>query len=317
MKILMTGASGMLANDIILELERSGKKVFGEDVNIAKTDKFSRLPDIKEIDVFNLTEMDDWVGAENPDYIFHLAAETNVDRCEQDERHAYRTNYIGTENLAVICQKYDIPLLYISTAAVFDGEKQTPYTECDEARPTNSANVYGRSKRLGELSIERLLKKYFIVRAGWLMGGWELDKKFVYKIVKQLEGGAHEIRAVDDKFGSPTFTGDFAKNLLPLIASGRYGLYHMVNQGGVSRYHIAQKIVEFMDLDHKVNVCPIKSDEFTLPAPRPRSEMMKNLHLELIGMDYMPPWEESLKKYIQINIREKEASSQCPKRSPC
>jgi len=306
MRILITGASGMLASDVISELERSGSVIFKENVNILKGDIHPRLSDIKEIDVRNLGEMDGWVSLEKPDFIFHLAAETNVDLCEQDRDHAYRSNYIGTENMALICQKYDIPLLYISTAAVFDGNKPDPYIEYDEALPINSANTYGRSKLLGEISVQHLLSRYFIVRASWLMGGWEIDKKFVYKIVKQLESGTKEIRVVNDKFGSPTFTADFAKNLLPLIASGRYGLYHMANTGGGSRYDIALKIVQFMGLEGKVKVQPISSAAFPLPAPRPRSELLRNQHLELIGLDHMPPWEESLRAYIQRNATKQD-----------
>lgn len=304
MKVLITGAAGMLANDVIAELLHSGRKVFGEDVCLIKGDRRRRLTDIKEIDICDFGEMDAWVALEKPDYIFHLAAETNVDVCEQNPEHAYRVNYIGTENLALMCLKYDVKLLYISTAAVFDGKKEDPYTEYDEARPATSANAYGRSKLWGEMAIARLLKKYFIVRAGWLMGGWELDKKFVYNIISQLRSGTKELRVVDDKFGSPTFTGDFARNLLPLLASERYGIYNMVNKGTASRYEIALKIVEFMDHKDKVRVFPVKSDAFVLPAPRPRSEMMRNLHLELIGMDHMPPWEESLKNYILLNAPE-------------
>jgi len=301
MKVLITGAAGMLANDVISELLNSGKKVFGEDISLIKGDRRCRLADIKEIDICNFEEMDAWVAMEKPDYVFHLAAETNVDVCEQNQEYAYRVNYIGTENCALICLRHNVKLLYISTAAVFDGKKQTPYTEDDETSPDRAANVYGRSKLLGEMAIARLLKKYFIVRAGWLMGGWELDKKFVYNIINQLRSGAKELRVVDDKFGSPTFTGDFAKNLLPLLASERYGIYNMVNKGAASRYEIALKIVEFMGCEGKVRVFPVKSDEFILPAPRPRSEMMRNLHLELIEMDHMPPWEESLKNYILLN----------------
>lgn len=301
MKVLITGASGMLANDIIKELLNSGKEVFGEDILLAKGDKYIRLPDIKEIDIYDLAAMDEWFTHEKPDYVFHLAAETDVDICHQKEEHAYKVNYIGTENIALMCLKHHVRLLYISTAAVFDGSKHTPYTEDDEPEPSKAANVYGRSKLLGEMAIKRFLNKYFIVRAGWLVGGWELDKKFVYKIVRQLRSGADKLRVVNDKFGSPTFTSDFAANLLPLLASERYGIYHMVNKGTASRYEIALKIVDLMGLKDKVRVLPITSEEFILPAPRPRSEMMRNLHLELIGIDHMPPWEDSLEKYIHLN----------------
>ena len=300
MKILLTGAAGMLASAVALEVERSGHKVFGSFIQVVKSDINLRLPDIQKVDVRVLDDVYGWIKSEKPDFIFHFAAETNVDLCEKSPEHAYRTNYIGTENVALVCQKYEIPLLYISTGAVFNGTNCEPYLEFDIPEPRN---VYGKSKLAGEITVQRLLKKYFVIRAGWMIGGWEIDKKFVYKIVKQLLEGKKEIFAVDDKFGSPTFTMDFAKNLLPLIKTERYGLYHMANKGGASRFDIASKIVEFMDLNEKVRVNPVNSAEFPLPAPRPRSEMLRNYHLDLMGMNDMPYWEDALKRYISDNVK--------------
>lgn len=300
MKILLTGAAGMLASAVTPEIEKSGYKVFGSIIEVVKSDIHLRLPDIQKVDICILKDVYDWTESEKPDFIFHFAAETNVDLCEKKPEHAYMTNYIGTENVALVCQKYEIPLLYISTGAVFNGTNCEPYSEFDIPEPKN---VYGRSKLVGEITVQRLLKKYFIIRAGWMIGGWEIDKKFVYKIVKQLLDGQKEIFAVNDKFGSPTFTMDFAKNLLPLIKTERYGLYHMANKGGASRFDIASKIVEFMDLNEKVRVNPVNSAEFPLPAPRPRSEMMRNYHLDLIGMNDMPCWEDALRRYISNNVK--------------
>lgn len=298
MKILLTGAAGMLASAVMSELEESGYRIFGSKIEIVKSDINLRLKDIEKIDVRNLKEVDEWVRSEKPDFLFHLAAETDVDLCEKNPDHAYRTNYIGTENIALVCQKYDIRALYISTAGVFYGDKTEPYDEFDTPRPIN---VYGCSKLFGEIIFQKSLREYFIARAGWMVGGWEIDKKFVYKIVSQLLDGKKEIYAVNDKYGTPTFTTDFAKNLLPLIKTNRYGLYHMANRGWATRYDIARKVVEFMDLAGKVKVKPVSSAEFPLAAPRARSEMMKNFHLDLIELNHMPNWEESLKTYIYEN----------------
>jgi dTDP-4-dehydrorhamnose reductase len=300
MKILLTGAAGMLASAIMREIESEGLRVFGSIVKIGKSDIHLRLADIQKVDVCVLKDVSDWAKSEKPDFIFHLAAETNVDLCEKNPEHAYRTNYIGTENVALVCQKHDIPLLYISTGAVFSGRSCEPYTEFDDPEPVN---VYGRSKLAGEIAVQRFVKKYFIIRAGWMIGGWEIDKKFVFKIVKQLLEGREEIHAVNDKFGSPTFTADFAKSLLPLIKTQRYGLYHMVNKGSASRYDIAVKIAEFMNLNKSVRVNPVNTAEFPLPAPRPRSEMLRNCHLDLIGMNDMPHWEDALRRYISDNVK--------------
>ncbi|MFA5088789.1 MAG: SDR family oxidoreductase, partial [Candidatus Omnitrophota bacterium] len=194
MRILLTGAAGMLAADVVPELKRLGQEVVSRDIH-------QRLPDIGELDIADKDEVFRQLAEYKPDYVFHLAAETNVDLCQQDPDHAFRVNTLGTENIALACQREDIPLLYISTAGVFYGDKQEPYTEFDIPRP---ANVYGESKLQGEAIVRNLLSRYFIIRAGWMVGGWEIDKKFVYKIVQQLKEGKKELKVVADKFGSPT-----------------------------------------------------------------------------------------------------------------
>jgi dTDP-4-dehydrorhamnose reductase len=134
-----------------------------------------------------------------------------------------------------------------------------------------------------------------------MVGGWEIDKKFVYKIAAQLKEGKTELRVVSDKIGSPTFTKDYAKNLMSIVTTGRYGLYHLTNQGTCSRYEIALKIVEFMGLKGKVTVTPINSAQFPLSAPRADSEMMQNYKLDILGLNAMPHWEKSLEAYINSN----------------
>ena len=291
MKILVTGAAGMLAAEVIPELKRKGHTVFGFDIH-------QRLPDIQKLDITHFEDVRKTIAQVKPDYIFHLAAETDVDRSEKEPDHAFKVNTVGTENMALVCREQGVKLLYISTAGVFFGDKSEAYTEFDIPNP---ANVYGHSKLQGEVIVRNLLSEYFIVRAGWMVGGWEIDKKFVYKIVQQLKEGKTELRVVSDKFGSPTFTKDFAVNLVALVSTGRYGLYHMTNKGSGSRYDIAVKIVEFMGLKNKVTVMPINSAQFPLPAPRARSEMMRNYRLDLIGLNLMPHWEKSLEEYIKLN----------------
>ncbi len=291
MKVLVTGAAGMLAAEVIPALKREGFDVKGVDIH-------QRLPDIDKMDITDRASVLARAQQVKPDYIFHLAAETDVDRCEKEPDHAFKVNTIGTENVALVCQQLGIKMLYISTAGVFFGDKADAYTEYDHPNP---ANIYGVSKLQGEVAVRSLLREYFIVRAGWMVGGWELDKKFVYKIVQQLKEGKTELKVVADKFGSPTFTKDFAKNLVALIKTGHFGLYHMTNNGSGSRYDIAVKIVEYMGLTGKVKVTPINSAQFPLPAPRARSEMMRNYHLDLIGLNLMPRWEDSLKDYILTN----------------
>ncbi|MDD3296624.1 MAG: dTDP-4-dehydrorhamnose reductase [Candidatus Omnitrophica bacterium] len=291
MKILVTGASGMLAADVIPELLKEGHSVVQTDIR-----KHSK--DINILDISSYDETIKNIKDTQPEYVFHFAAETDVDLCEKNPQYAHKVNVLGTENIVLACREVGAGLLYVSTANVFNGEKSEPYVESDEA---GSINVYGRSKYQGELIVKKHLCRYFIIRAGWMVGGWELDKKFVYKIIQQLKQGKKNIKAVFDKAGSLTFTKDFAVNFMDVINTQHYGLYHMANKGVCSRYDIAVKIVEFMDLKNKVKVFPVESKEFPLPAPRPRSEMLSNHNLELLGLNNMPFWESSLKEYIKIN----------------
>jgi len=290
MRVFITGAAGMLGTAVRTELTRLG-------CEIVVTELKGSGDDLLPLDIRNWGEVRHVIGEYRPDVVLHLAAETDVDRCEREPDHAYATNSLGTENVAWACREQEAAMVYISTANVFDGEKQTPYTEYDQP---GSINVYGRSKLEGERSVEKAVDRYFILRAGWMVGGWEIDRKFVYKMV-QLCRTERQLRVVDDKFGSPTFTVDFARNLMPLIQTGRYGLYHMANQGVGSRLEIAQEIVRILGKEREIEVCPVSSAEFPLPAPRPRSEMLRNMKLELMGLNGMPHWKESLRRYIEEN----------------
>jgi len=135
------------------------------------------------------------------------------------------------------------------------------------------------------------------VRAGWMVGGYDRDKKFVAKMLRLLEERS-ELSAVTDKIGSLTFTEDLAKGLAALIETDHVGLFHMTNHGVCSRYEIALKLVSYLGRDD-VTVRPVTSEAFPLPAPRAPSEAMANLRLRSLGLDTMPPWEESLRVYVQ------------------
>lgn len=289
MRIVVTGALGMLGSALCRRLIVEGHEVIATDKN---------SEDVK-LDVVDLDSVASVISQATPDLLFHLAAETDVDLCERQPEHAFMTNMVGTENVCLVCRERDVPLVYVSTAGVFGGEKLEPYVEFDAPNP---ANVYGRSKLEGERVVQRLLTRYFIFRAGWMVGGWTIDKKFVRKIVDVVRTRGH-VRAVNDKYGTPTFTFDFARNVMRVVGTGRYGLFHMANRGACSRYEVAVKVVEYMGLRGKVPVEPVSSAEFPLPAPRARSEILRNYKLELLGLNDMPDWRESLRRYITENVQ--------------
>jgi len=286
MKILITGAAGMLGSALCPALIKKNHEIVATD--LAPNDG------IEFLDVRDFKKVEETIERIEPDIVMHLAAETDVDRCELEPDHAFRTNTIGTQNVSVVCQKRNIVMVYISTIGVFYGDQFEPYTEFDLPNPIN---IYGRSKLEGEKIVQSLLNKFYIVRAGWMVGGGSTrDKKFVGKIIKKMDE-TNLLKAVNDKIGSPTYTVDFSRCVSDLIDTGYYGLYHCTNKGYCSRFDVAKKIVEIMGRSD-VTVEPVSSAFFPLPASRARSEMSRNYKLELLGMDKTRNWEDALKDYL-------------------
>ncbi len=291
MKILVTGAAGMLGSALCPELTQRGHSVFATDVVPVENEG------IEYLDVRSFKQVEQSMGKIKPHIVMHLAAETDVDRCEVEPDHAFLTNAIGTQNVTLLCQKKDLPMVYISTIGVFWGDNPNPYTEFDEPNPIN---IYGKSKFEGEKIVQSLLNKYYIVRAGWMVGGGpKRDKKFIGKIIRQINEKT-VLKAVNDKIGSPTYTVDFSRCVADLIDTGYFGLYHCTNKGSGSRFDVAKKIVEFLGRSDVV-VEPVGSAYFPLPAARARSEVSRNYKLELLGMDTTRHWEEALEEYIKTN----------------
>lgn len=294
MRILITGAGGMLGSSMIPISREAGHEVYATDKNKSKG--------IDYLDVREYDQVLDWASRLRPDFIFHLAAETDLEVCENNPPYAYTTNTLGTQNVALVCKKLGIKMVYIGTAGIFDGQKEGFYNEFDEAIPLS---VYGKSKLEGEKIVREMLNEYFICRAGWMIGGGAKDKKFVGQILKQIKGGVRDLYAVDDKFGTATYAKDFCCNLTELIKTNYYGLYHMVSRGSASRYEVAKEIVKILNRPD-INVHSVHSDHFIkeYPVNRPRSEMLDNLILNLRGLNLMRNWRESLTEYIQENFAE-------------
>jgi dTDP-4-dehydrorhamnose reductase len=282
MRLLVTGAGGMVGG--------YAREVFA-DAELLLTDIVEGLP---RLDVRDALAVRQAVTDFRPDLVLHLGAATDVDRCEQDPEWARQSNALGTHNVALACQAAGSLLVYVSTGAVFSGDKPEPYVELDATGPVN---VYARSKLAGEEAVAALLQRYFIVRAGWMFGGGERDTKFVGKIAQLMLQGRPRIEAVDDKIGSPTYARDLLGGIRALLDTKAYGLYHVVNPEVASRYQMALAIREALGRPATV-IEPVSSDRFPLPAPRGRSEALRNLKLELLGLK-LRPWEEALHEYVQ------------------
>ena len=283
MNVLVTGARGALGTDLV--------RVFGEEHQVIPTD-------VDEMDIRVRDEVARIAADYHPDLIIHLAALTDVDRCELDPDEAFRTNTIGTQNMALVCQQLEIPMVYLSTLSVFDGTKPDPYIEFDTPNPQS---CYSQSKYQGERIVQSLLPKYYIVRAGWMFGGGTKDGKFVAQI-SRLAQERPELKVVNDKFGSPTYTVDLARGIMALVATSQYGIYHMVNTGPpATRYEVAQAVLQYAGITG-CKLREVRSVEFPLPAPRPRMEAGRNLATELIGLPPMRPWRAALKAYVQTAL---------------
>tara|TARA_A100001035_G_C27657769_1_gene442319 strand:- start:4 stop:894 length:891 start_codon:yes stop_codon:yes gene_type:complete len=238
-----------------------------------------------------------------PDYIFHLGAHTSLEYCEQNSDDAYLTNTISAENATYLANSLDIPILYISTAGIFDGSQDT----YDDWSIPNPLGVYARSKYMGELFVKENAYRYLICRAGWMMGGGhKKDKKFVNKLLTQLNNGKKELFVVDDKMGTPTYTVDFARNVELLISKEYWGLYNMVCKGVTSRFEVANSILDILNLKEKISLTAVSSNYFNKEyfAPRPLSERLLTKKLDYRNSNIMRPWEIALKDYLTNNFED-------------
>ena len=252
MKVLVTGASGMLGQDLCPILEDVGAFVIETDVDT--------------LDITNGVVVKNVLTDVRPDLVIHCAAYTNVDKAEEDFETAYKINALGTENLAKSCNELDIPIVYISTDYVFDGaeKKLLNPDSC-----TNPINNYGKTKLAGENAIQKYCKKYYIARTSWLYGIH--GKNFVETMLSLKD--KEELKVVDDQIGCPTWTVELANGILKLLQKP-YGIYHVCGSGQTSWYGFANEIFKQSGLT--VNLKPCVTEEFPRPAKRPKFSAMEN-----------------------------------------
>lgn len=290
-RVFITGCGGMLGNAIYPYFAARYKHVL-------VTDKERSETWLKKLDVRDDDQLRGHFKNFRPDLVLHLAAETNLEFCETHADIAESTNAQATMAIAKLSEQYGSTLVYISTAGVFDGEKEGFYTEQDQPKPIM---VYGQTKYDGELYSLKYCSRTFVVRAGWMMGGGRRkEKKFIYKILRQVKAGKKEIFAVNDRWGTPTYTHDFARNLYRLIETKQYGTYHMVCEGKGARCDVAAEILKICKRQD-IKLTPVDSEFFKAEyfVPRPPSEMVINSSLRKLGISLMRPWEVALKDYIE------------------
>jgi dTDP-4-dehydrorhamnose reductase len=296
-KVYVAGCGGMLGDAVFKEFS-STSEVFASD--LVNEEEWISLADVRDYN-----EIKDSVLKFSPNVIINLAAITDMEKCELDPKNAWETNALGAENLALIANQLDVPYVYISTAGIFGGEEE----EFDDFADPTPLSIYAKSKYWGERYIRENVSKHFVVRAGWMMGGGpKKDKKFVNKIFSQILEGEKVLKVVDDKFGTPTYTHDFAKGLRLLIESDLFGVYNQCCEGSCSRFDVAKEFVECLGLSDSIELEKVDSAHFSKEyfASRPRSEKLSSFKLKARGLYVMRDWEVALQEYSEQFIDQLE-----------
>lgn len=277
MRILVTGASGQLGYDVERELERRGIEHLGTSS--------------RELDITDREAVERLMAAYRPDAAIHCAAYTKVDLAEDEPERCWAVNADGTRNMAAACRKTGAKLLYISTDYVFPGTGERSYETGD---PTGPVNTYGRSKLAGELAVQSLLEKYFIVRISWVFG--KNGNNFV-KTMLRLAKTKAELSVVCDQIGSPTYTADLAPLLCDMVQTERYGVYHATNEGTCAWSEFAEAIFELAG--RQVVVHPIPTSAYPTRAVRPLNSRMSKECLHSNGFQELPEWKNALARYLK------------------
>jgi dTDP-4-dehydrorhamnose reductase len=275
MRIVVTGHKGQLGQALQKALAR--EDVMGLD-----------LP---EADITAPSSIIDMVAEYQPDVVIHAAAMTDVDGCEQDPELAFRVNIIGTQNIALACERSGAAMVHVSTNDVFGGKLGRPYYEWDKPSPQS---VYAQSKAAAEFYVRALLTKFYIVRTAWLYarGG----SNFVTKIIAAADRhGA--LKVVTDEVSAPTYAPDLTDAIAQLIRTGHYGFFHFTNSGICSRYDWARKILELSGRGN-IPVEPITTGQWQRPAPPPLYAPIVNFTGAALGIT-LRPWEAALQAYFE------------------
>lgn len=290
MKIIVTGSSGLLGHEVWNLLERDHDLVALGRQQPGWVD----TPRFRTCDLTNAALTYSLVTKENPEVIVHCAAYNHVDAAEENFEAAYQANALANRNLALACQRFDTTLLSVSSDQVFDGESALPsgYREFDSCRPISR---YGESKRWGEVFVQTLIQKYFIVRTSWLFG----PSRATW--VDHVAADARERKTVNtatDMTSSPTYAPDLAQAIKRLAESRHYGIYHLSNQGFCTRAELAEEVLRVNKIDSTGLIRRVTRADLHLPAPRPRFSPLENLMWRLDGFPPMRPWKEALREHF-------------------
>ena len=303
MNVFVTGVSGQLGHDVMLELARRGHTAWGtarhkpEDLPTASAalDTEITAPAFRILELTDEAAVKAEIGKLKPDAIIHCAAWTAVDAAEEEENReaVYAANVLSTRYLAEAAHAVGAKMLYLSTDYVFDGQGERPWQPDDKCYAP--LNVYGQSKLAGEAAVAAAMENYFIVRIAWVFG--KNGKNFVKTMLNV--GKTHDtVRVVSDQIGTPTYTADLARLLADMIETERYGYYHATNEGGfISWYDFTCEIYRQAGLQTKV--IPVSTVEYGLSrAKRPLNSRMDKSKLIQMGFRPLPDWKDALTRYL-------------------
>lgn len=300
MKVLVTGVAGQLGHDVVNELAFRGHTAIGSDLaeKYNGTDDGTAVTTVRYIgmDITDAETVRARVIYEQPDAVIHCAAWTAVDAAEEpDNRQKVRSvNFVGTKNIAKTCGELDIPMMYISTDYVFNGQGEEPWkADCNDFAPLN---YYGETKLMGENVVTANCDKFFIVRIAWVFG---LNGKNFIKTMLNVGKSHDTVRVVNDQIGTPTYTYDLARLLVDMVETEKYGYYHATNEGGyISWYDFTCEI--YRQAGYETKVLPVTTEEYGISkAARPFNSRLDKSKLVEAGFEPLPAWQDALGRYLR------------------
>jgi dTDP-4-dehydrorhamnose reductase len=279
MKVLITGANGMVARAAL----RFCRSIGDEVVGLAH----------RELDISDQDAVFETFDRENFEAVLNCAAYTNVDGAETNKEICYAANATGVENLALAARATGCVFVTISTDYVFDGAKTGFYTQDDAPNPQS---VYAKSKLTGENLARQAYERSIIVRSGWIFGAGGTN---FLSVMHKLLAEGKTINAIKDSYGTPTFATDLATRLRELAALDKPGVFHVVNSGaGASYLEFAEKVCEIGGFERSL-IEPVSFEDLKRPAPRPQSSKLACLFSEKYGLAPLQSWEKALESFLE------------------
>lgn len=299
-KVFVTGVTGQLGHDVMNCLYEAGYEAIGSGLSeiytgIQDGSPVTQMPYIS-LNIMDIENVNKILTEIKPDIVIHCAAWNSVDRAEEEDRVGLvrSTNASGTRSIAEACAQIDAKMVYISTDYVFDGSGEMPWPA--DAENACALNVYGQTKREGELAVSETMAKFFIIRTSWAYG---INGNNFVKVMLEIGKKYNMVRVVNDQIGTPTYTKDLANLIVEMIATDKFGYYNATNEGGyVSWFDFAYEIFRQAGIDTKV--LPVATNEYDeKKAERPLNSRLDKSKLTANGFHQLPDWRDALGRYLE------------------